>query len=271
MSKPEHMDFLVIGAGRSGTTSLFYLMKQHPDVFIPPQKEVPIGDMPVDEYMRTHFSPANSRVKGTITPQYMAYPGYAEKLHGYWPSAKVIALLRHPVERARSHHQQRSRRGHEPHSFERRFEPGRRYWDRSLYGERLKPYFDLYGNVLVLYTEHLKADPYALMQQIHEFLCLPFFEPKDLYVYHNAGRARPSIFHAVQKILKKMPLKELFPKRFRGRLWYFLEMFRSQQDRATTEAADELPRAFVEDAELIRKMTGEYPPWIIDKLKKADS
>lgn len=255
------MDFLVIGAGRSGTTSLFYLMKQHPDVFIPPQKEVPIGDMPVNEYMRTYFSAVNGQIKGTITPQYMAYPGYAEKLHGYWPTAKIIALLRHPVERARSHHQQRVRRGREDKTFEDAFTPGSPYWQRSLYGQRLEPYWTRYDRMMVVYTEQLKSDPYALMQQIHRFLRLPFFETKDLHMYHNVGRAKPSIFQVIQKLLKKVPLKELIPRRFRGRLWYFLEMFRSQQDKATTEAANELPQAFVEDAELIRKMTGEFPPW----------
>ncbi len=103
------MDFIVIGAGRSGTTTLFNHLKQNPAIFIPPQKEIPIGDMPVDEYLETYFSSAGDRVKGTITPQYMAYD-YAKKLHGYWPDAKIIALLRHPYERARSHHQQRTRR-----------------------------------------------------------------------------------------------------------------------------------------------------------------
>ena len=136
------MNFLVIGAGRCGTTTLFNHLRQHPDVFIPPQKEVPIREMPVDEYMDTYFPNCGGQIKGTITPQYMAYPEYPEKIFGYWPDVRIIAVLRHPVERAQSHYRQRVRRGKENGSFEEAFaREGNRYQHRSLYGKRLKPFF----------------------------------------------------------------------------------------------------------------------------------
>ncbi len=266
------MDFIVIGAGRSGTTTLFNHLKQNPAIFIPPQKEIPIGDMPVDEYLKTYFSSAGDRVKGTITPQYMAYD-YAKKLHGYWPGAKIIALLRHPYERARSHHQQRTRRGHEHESLEACFKPGRRYWDRSLYGERLKPYFDLYHGVLVVYTEELENDPSYLLEKISNYIGVEYYVPKGLGEHYNVGRAKPSIFQIVQKFMKKIPLKNAIPAWLRQRVWFWLEMARSKK-KATTEKsrglnvifglqpARNIRLTFVADAGLLWKLTGGFPPWI---------
>ena len=266
------MDFIVIGAGRSGTTTLFNHLKQNPAIFIPPQKEIPIGDMPVDEYLETYFSSAGDRVKGTITPQYMAYD-YAKKLHGYWPGAKIIALLRHPYERARSHHQQRTRRGHEHESLEACFKPGRRYWDRSLYGERLKPYFDLYHGVLVVYTEDLKNDPVYLLEKISNYIGVEYYTPKGLGEHYNVGRAKPNIFQIVQKFMKKIPLKNAIPAWLRQRIWFWLEMTRSKK-KATIEKsggldvifglhpARNIRLTFTADAGLIWKLTGGFPPWI---------
>jgi len=270
------MDFIVIGAGRSGTTTLFNHLKQNPAIFIPPQKEIPIGVWPVDKYMETYFSKAGERAKGTITPQYMAHDSdykYAELLHGYWPGAKIIALLRHPYERARSHHQQRTRRGHEHESLEACFVPGRRYWDRSLYGERLKTYFDLYGNVLVVYTDELKNDPAALLKKISEYIGVEYYEPKGLGEYYNVGRAKPSVFQLIQKALKKLPIKRLAPKWLRQRIWFWLEMARSRGKATTEESrglgvifgkhpARHIRLAFTKDAALIWKLTGEHAPWI---------
>ena len=255
------MDFLIIGAGRSGTTTLFNHLKQNPDIFIPPQKEVPIGDMDLYEYMDTYFQ-GNIGYWGTITPQYMADPEYAPKLYKYWPGAKIIAILRHPVERARSHHQQASRRGNEPQSFEQCFRPGRKYWDRSLYGEILKPYFDLFGEVLVVYTEDLKNDPEELLKKISARIGVKYYEPNGLGKYYNVGRSKPSIFQVIQKQLKRVAGKNLIPPHIRQRVWFWLEMARST-GAAKTKTEDRIPDAFVVDAELIKKLTGRYPPWLL--------
>ncbi len=255
------MDFLIIGAGRCGTTTVFNHLRQHPDVFIPPQKEVPIGDMPVDKYMETYF-PNNGKIQGTITPQYMAEPRYAELLFKYWPDVKIIAILRHPMERAQSHYRQDYRRGDANGSFEKAFDENNRYRERSLYGQRLKPFFDLYPahRIKVLYTDQLKSDPYAFMQKVHRHIGLKFFEAKNLGKFYNIGQDKPSIFQRIQKLMKRIPLKRLVPKYLRERVWMWLEMARSKGN-ASTETAHELPTVFVKDIDLIKELTGRYPPW----------
>ncbi len=145
MHRDEAIDFLVIGAPKSGTTSLFEYLRQHPEISLPPDKEAPYfsddriyGEVPWDEYLRRAFpAPKRGRLSGTITPHYMspitgvseppvgeepASAGYDDytlprRIHERLPSVRLIAILRDPVERAYSHHIQETRLGFESRPF----------------------------------------------------------------------------------------------------------------------------------------------------------
>lgn len=141
----EALDFLVIGAPKSGTTSLFEYLRGHPEIDLPPDKEAPYfsddriyGKLAWEDYLRWAFpTPKQGRLSGTITPQYMSAitpdgaaaangePAHEERedgalarrIHEHLPSARLIAILRDPVARAYSHHTQEARRGGDTRSF----------------------------------------------------------------------------------------------------------------------------------------------------------
>lgn len=115
-------DFLIVGAQRSGTTSLFRYLAEHPAVKPPVRKEIQYFSLNYAQgegWYRTHFPLAGrQRVTFEATPYYLFHPAAAERAASTVPGAKVIALLRDPVSRAFSHWQHNAERGLEHLGFE---------------------------------------------------------------------------------------------------------------------------------------------------------
>lgn len=134
-----HPTFLIIGAQRAGTTSLFHYLTRHPHIVGPTSvdpsiwwgKEVHFFDenywRGIDWY-RTFF-PLEARrriarrrgqdlLAGEATPYYMFHPAVPARVAAVLPDVKLVALLRDPIERAYSHYQMMVRTGREKLSFE---------------------------------------------------------------------------------------------------------------------------------------------------------
>jgi Sulfotransferase domain len=137
----DTIDFLVIGAAKSGTTTLFEHLRRHPDVWMPPSKEVPyfcdeeLFSNGWQAHLAQVFADApRDKLWGTSTPQYMAGSllgggrsglpdtGYErvipERIHAQLPDVRMIAILRDPIERCLSAYQMSVRRGLERRSFD---------------------------------------------------------------------------------------------------------------------------------------------------------
>ena len=118
-------DFVILGAQRSGTTSLFDHLTHHPDVLAPHRKEIHFYDLHYRRglgWYRANF-PAkraigHGRVTGEATPNYLVHPDVPGRLAEVTPEAKLIAMLRHPVERAHSAWRLRTMEGRETTTFE---------------------------------------------------------------------------------------------------------------------------------------------------------
>ena len=205
-------DFLIVGAQRSGTTALFSYLQRHPDVSGPPWKEVNFFDVHHhrgERWYRGHFVSSVGRalarrrgvelVVGEASPSYLFHPLAAERAAALVPQARVIALLRDPVDRALSHYNHEVALGREPLSFEDALaaEDGRlegevermladpRYfsfawWNhtyaaRGRYAEQLEPWLRAFPaeQVLVLTTEELDADTQGAYDRVLDLVGLP--------------------------------------------------------------------------------------------------
>ena len=212
--------FIVIGAQKAGTTSLFKTLRQHPAVVPAFKKEIKFFDcnyvLGLDWY-RAHF-PYQSEMKagclsGEASPHYIAHPLTPQRIARTLPEVKLIALLRNPVERAYSHYQLNVRRGREPLSFEEAIEkePDRlrkvlevitldesyplynflhySYLNKGLYAEQLQRWFEVFPRhqILVLQSEVFFAQPEQSFAQVLDFLQLPAWAPEKFKAY-NIGR-----------------------------------------------------------------------------------
>jgi hypothetical protein len=133
-------DFIVAGAQKSGTTSLWAYLSEHPYVEPPMTKEMSYFDVNFkrgNDWYRMHFPLAEGEpsgqdssprtLTGESTAYYMFHPLAAGRIARTLPDAKIILLLRNPVDRAFSHYQLKVRRLQETLSFEEAVdaEPGR--------------------------------------------------------------------------------------------------------------------------------------------------
>ncbi|CAN5743597.1 hypothetical protein BH20ACT2_BH20ACT2_10070 [soil metagenome] len=224
-------DFLVIGAQRSGTSSLYKYLGAHPEIAPSLRKEVgyftrSYGEDP--DWYRAHFPLAARRLLAArlarrkllsfeATPDYLFDPRAAGRAHQLVPAAKLIVLLREPVARAFSHHQHMTRLGFETLSFEAAIdrEPERlaadlaamaadplhdprhylwfSYASRGRYAEQLERWFARYGRerCLVIESEDLYADPDRTFQQILAFLGVARWSPRSFDNHSYQGR-RPA-------------------------------------------------------------------------------
>jgi hypothetical protein len=103
-------DFLILGAPKSGTTSLAAWLGAHPDVFVPPQKELHFfcrddrWEQGLPWYEAQFDGAGRRRLAGEATPNYLDDVPSAARIAATVPSARMIAILRDPVARAWSHH-----------------------------------------------------------------------------------------------------------------------------------------------------------------------
>ncbi|HEY9295730.1 MAG TPA: sulfotransferase domain-containing protein, partial [Phormidium sp.] len=110
-------DFIIIGAQKCGTTSLYEYLIQHPQILAASKKEVHFFDLNfakgVDWY-RQQFKPVSQKsITGEASPYYIFHPLVPQRIYQLFPQVKLIVLLRNPVERAISHYYHEVRLGFE--------------------------------------------------------------------------------------------------------------------------------------------------------------
>ena len=196
--RPRLPNFLIVGAAKSGTTTLASHLSKHPDVYVPPAKELyfferdELWDKGPDWYAEQFASAGDAIAVGEATPGYMFYPWSVERIAQLLPGVRAIVCLRDPVERAYSHYLHwADRMWFEPRSFgeavedelaagadevaahdPRRSPPYFAYLARGKYLEQLERLAGALGrdSVHVLLLEDLQADPGGTFSAICSFL-----------------------------------------------------------------------------------------------------
>jgi len=218
-------DYLIIGAQRGGTTSLYNYLSQHPSVAPALRKEVHFFDLNYRKgisWYRSNFPTFFSRylfrqrhgcdlLSGEASPYYLFHPHAPRRVLKHLPQAKLIVLLRNPIERAYSHYNLARKLGFENLSFEEGIEKEEErldgevkkmledelylgsshrhhsYLRRGIYVDQLKVWMDSFpwDRILVLRSEDLFSNPPSVFGPVLEFLNLRPWEPKE-YEKFNA-------------------------------------------------------------------------------------
>jgi hypothetical protein len=185
------LDFIVIGAQKSGTTALAQFLGQHQDICMARPKEAHAfdhkdyagswTDVLLSEYYGGFFAHAGSEnCRGEATPIYLYLPDAPRQMHSYNPDLKLLVILRDPVERAISHYRMAVAQGYEhlplwlasvplaEHSMFRE----NSYRSRGLYARQLRRFRQYFapGQLLVVRTEDLREQHAATLQAVFDFL-----------------------------------------------------------------------------------------------------
>lgn len=218
-------DFLIIGAERCGTTSLYNYLAQHPSVVPAARKDIHFFNVNYRRgagWYRTHFPTLLSKYSharrkqgfatGDSTPSYCFSPHAPRRVFELLPGVKLLLLLRDPVERAYSHYHMALRDGYETLPFaealEREDERLRgelermledesyyssprhlySYLSRGIYADQLKLWLDRFSRdqMLVLKSEDLYENPPRIMKRVQQFLHLPLVELTDHRKHNQA-------------------------------------------------------------------------------------
>jgi len=261
MVKPN---LFIVGAAKCGTTSLYEYLDNHPEIYMSSVKEPhffsdaessnPFDYLPPvdgekyhkkivrDEkvYLSLFSAAADFPVRGEGSVSYLPDLNAASKIYAFNPDAKIIAILRNPVERAFSHFKANCMIGTAmfPNDFYKEIitdwnlegkkwgVKGRLYVELGFYTEQLAKYSNLFakGNILILNFSEFKKDPRLVMDKVFNFLNVEN-SPLIQYdkVHNDSKKMKSAFFLKLRKIkdnsvfLKK--LSRQVPFAFKNKLY----------------------------------------------------
>jgi hypothetical protein len=200
------INFIGIGAQKSGTSWVYTCLYEHPQVCAP-IKEIHFFSRPRfsegKEWYEAHFKKcAEGKLRGEFSTSYL------------YPHAKLIAILRNPIDRAFSQYRNAIKAGEiaESVSFDTYTKGEMSALEQGRYAEQLTRYFARFKKeqVLVLIYEDIKKDPIAFMRRIYEFLEIdPTFVSSMVHDEINIARTPKHVFidrtmHHVSETLRRI-------------------------------------------------------------------
>jgi len=227
--------FLIAGVEKSGSTSLYHYLRQHPDVFMPNQKEpnffIDGGSIQtLDDYEALFDGASGAVARGEASVGYMNDPSSAARIAAVLPDAQILIVLRDPAARAYSHYNMLVEHGvlpSRPYSevlqqAEERADFAFTGLPTSRYAKGLRAFQEAFGeNVHVHFFDELKADPLATVRAIYTQIGVdPSFTPDLTQTYNRTHRPKSSVLQRLMRRSNpvKSVLRTLIPETYRSRL-----------------------------------------------------
>jgi hypothetical protein len=196
-------NFLIIGAPKAGTTSLWAYLRQHPEIFMTDQKELNYFSRD-DVYLKgwPWYMEMFHRYKGELavgeaSPSYcmiISYPKVIRRIAENLPDAKLIYIVRDPFERVRSAWLQFLYTGHAiSGNFIQDIKEYGPMIEQSLYWQCISAYksYFLDENILILFFEDLQTDAAQVVRHCYKFLGVDtMFKPENVNIRYNTSAGR---------------------------------------------------------------------------------
>jgi hypothetical protein len=286
-------DFLVIGAYKSGTTTLHHTLRAHPELFVPERKEPNFfafadehpGRRPIPHdavrdlgtYLALFADARPGQVRGEVSPEYLANDAACANISRHVPDVKLVAILRDPAERAYSDFLMYARDGLEPHTDfgraldeqaarARRGSPTGFYVQTGFYGAQLAPYFARFrpDRVHVVIFEQMVRDRPTTLAQLFAFLGVdPGFVPPDDRAYNVSGVPADAATRGVMRLRRRAAplLRPLVPARAKHAVDRRLQR-RLVRPQMPERERDRLVEVYRDDIEQLEGLLGRsVPEW----------
>ena len=286
------VDFFIVGAPKAGTTSLYHYLNEHPQIEMSSQKEpdyfsdaaiqkqgIYYGKNRIDteEKYNTLFNTQKKDVifgEGSVS--YLFYPTVAQDIKAYNPIAKIIIMLRNPINRAFSHYLMDYRLGLVSDSFEDIINKKSKHKNAHLfyqqymkvgeYATQLKRYFDVFDkeNILLIDYEDFKSDVAGTVNSVYSFLNVSTEFSADVNKKHNTFTMPKNklIRFVYSFVVIRNILSFIFPKNMvkAGRLILFRK---NKKPKLLEETRNQLKHYFSNDVRLLESLIGkDYSKWI---------
>ncbi len=217
------VDFMIIGAMKSGTTTLGQILSMHPEICFSREKEPHYfskssnWEKNIEEY-KTLYNPTKNQICGEASTTYTCYPEFNKDiwqvLYDFNPKLKLIYIMRDPIERIISHYMHNYLRGYTSESFEKIVFKQSTYINRTRYYLQIKPYIQLFGQeqVLLLTFEEFIANKKIILNKIANFLeidATKFGNFNNIHANKSVGSTKNNV--KVEKIGKNPFVKNIKP------------------------------------------------------------
>lgn len=286
-------NFLILGAAKTGTTSIYRYLRQHPQIYMSPAKEPRFfifegetldfnGPGDKEEIAKTSlesYQQLFSKVKdeiaiGEATTMYLWSAKAAQKIKHYIPDAKLIVFVRDPVNRAYSNYLHLVQAGREPLSnfaeaiqqepqrMQNKWWPFWYYKDQGFYYTQLKRYLDLFARdrLKVYLYEDLKSEPLALIQNIFRFLAVDDRFIPDLSEKVRISRPIPKNKTLDLLFSQPNPLKSFFkpfiPKNIRQQVTNNIKQKNLIEPKVSPEIRQQLINEYRDDILKLQDLIG---------------
>lgn len=261
-------NFLVIGAMKAGTTSLYHYLKEHPQVFMAPVKELdffaPLGNWDRGlAWYRAKFAGSESSVAvGEASTAYSKYPlvdGVPDRIAQLLPDCRFVYVVRNPIDRIRSHFQHRVSIGAERAVFSEAIERDPRYVSCSRYALQIERYLEYFrrNQILLITAEDLLHSRAPTMREVYAFLGVnDGFVPENLNEEYYRTSARATYPPAAWKL--RRALKEHVPGAKRAKEFV---------DSTLPRLLSRLPTGDGSAENQVVSVSDDVRRWLVDELK----
>lgn len=218
-------NFFIVGVAKAGTTSLYEWLAQHPQIYMSAIKEPhyftnDLTSIPAliikerGQYLKLFAGAQQAQARGEASASYFPYAKIvAPRIAEVVPDARIIVLLRDPIERAHSDYVMYGRQGRESMSF---YDALQKSKHRQIYiqkyAEPLHQFLQVFRaeNVLVLMFEDMKHKPRVVLQQIARFLHVDetSMQNVNLTVENTGGIPRGKIAQLLLRVRQQIPIQE---------------------------------------------------------------
>lgn len=284
-------NFLIIGAAKSGTTSLYSYLNQHPQIYFSPFKEPRFFALEgltidyqgpaqvinekaintIDEYQKLFSEVEDQIAVGEASTLYLYSKDAPQKIKQYIPDVKLIAILRNPIDRAYSSYSHLVRDGFETLSFkqaleeekqriDRNWPPLWHYQQRGFYYQQLARYYDIFPSEQIrvyLYDDFIR-NAKKVTVDIFNFLGVDAdFTANTSQKMNVSGVPKNKAFHKIitQDNPLKSLVKQLLPQDLRKQLYKKIKSSNLEKQSAmSSEVRRQLADTYQEDINKLEKL-----------------
>ncbi|MFL5871421.1 MAG: sulfotransferase family protein [Solirubrobacterales bacterium] len=215
-------NLIIIGGLKCGTTSLHHYLSLHPEISMSRPKELNffVAELNWDlgpDWYTSHFD-REAPVRGESSPHYTNLPrfaGVAERMGSLVPDARIVYMVRDPIDRMLSHYVHNAGGGYEARSLEQALgDPQSAYVNRSRYAMQVEPYLREFGadRVAIVTREELHEERSATMRRLFELVGVdPDFSSDQFDREWETGsaRAKPGGFRLMDRAVRLPGLRAL--------------------------------------------------------------
>ncbi len=280
-------DFFVVGAAKSGTTALWKYFQQHPEIFVTNQIEYKelgyfskqYGVSNKKFYLKHFKSATKEQLIGEVCHAYLTSDESPAWIKRDIPNAKIIILLRNPIDRAYSLYNWMVMNGYEcSTTFENALEKEEKintgnydksnllhgfiynykYFHSGLYYNQVKRYYDIFGkeNILIIEYEDFKAESELYLNRIFKFLSL---SELSIELKNSVNISKKTIFPTLQFISKKSLLGKYGKyNKIRNLIKFIMgqNVINSKPKRMNKKTRQKLMNDYNKDIESLSNLTG---------------